>query len=116
MPARVAQGQETGLGRTGMMSVRRDELHRALKIGQCDRGILLRHFLIRPVIDAVGRELIPVARPVAAEPAIAVIDQQRPATGSWRFNSIGGLISGYLLHDFDYNWRRPRASAHAILG
>ena len=102
LAARVAQGQETGLGGTGLMSVGRDELHRALKIGERDRGILRRHFLIRPVIDAVARELLPVARPVAAEPAIAVIDQQWPGTDSWRFSSVGGRISGCLLHDFNY--------------
>ena len=116
MPRAWLRVRKLASARAGMMSVGRDVLHGALKIGQRDRGILRRHFLIRPVIDAVARELLPVARPVAAEPAIAVIDQQRPATGSRRFNSIGGLISGYLLHDFDCKWRRPHASAYAILG
>ena len=107
LAARVAQDEEAGLGGAGTMSVGCNELYRALKLGGRDRGILRRHFLIRPVIDALARELLPVALPVAAEPAIAVIDQQRPGTGGRRFNGIGGLISGCLLHDFNYNWRRP---------
>jgi len=50
-------------------------LHRALKIDGWDRRILRRYFLIRPVIDTVAGELLPVAHRVAAESAIAVIDQ-----------------------------------------
>jgi len=33
LAARMGQGQETGLGSGGVMSIRRDELHRAPKIG-----------------------------------------------------------------------------------
>jgi len=57
------------------MSAGRDELHRALKIGNWDRWILRRYFLIRPVLDTVAGELLPVAHRVAAESTIAVIDQ-----------------------------------------
>jgi hypothetical protein len=39
------------------------------------------HLLIRPVNDAVVGELVPIAHRVDAEPAIAVIDQQRSRTG-----------------------------------
>jgi len=64
---------------------------------------LRRYFLIRPVFDAVARELLPVTRPIAAEPAITVIDQHRPRAGA-RFSGIGGLISGCLWHDInDYS-------------
>jgi len=101
LAARVAQGQKTGLGGTGTMSVGRDELHCALKIGDWDCRISRRHVLIRPVIDAVTSELLPIAHRVAAEPAITVIDQQGPRTGSRRFNYSGGLFSGYFFHDFD---------------
>src|SRR6516225_6195000 len=97
------------------MSVGRDELHRVLKIGDWDRGILRRYYLIRPVIDAIARELLPVAHRVATELAIAVIDQQWPRP-SRRFNGGGGLISGRFLHDFDYDWRHSCASEHTILG
>ena len=115
LPARVAQGQETGLGRTGTMSVGRDELHRALKIGDWDRRILRRNFLIRPVIDTVASELFPVAHPVAAESAIAVINQQRPGTGNRRFRCVGRRISGCLLHDFNRDAANSRAVAFIMI-
>src|SRR5262249_34856093 len=115
LATRVAQGQKTSLSGTGTMSVGCDELHRALKIGDWDRRILRRHFLIRPVIDAVARELLPVAHRVTAESAIAVIDQQRPGTGNRRFNGIGRRISGCFLHDFNCNYR-GRLTRSTILG
>jgi hypothetical protein len=59
------------------------------------------YFLIRAVFDTVAGELLPVTRPVAAKPAIAVIDQQRPRTGGGRLSRICGLISGCLLHDIN---------------
>src|SRR5580658_4486061 len=80
LAARVVQGQETGLGGAGAMSIGSDELHRALEFGLRDRRILRRHFLIRSIFDAVAGEFLPVARPVAAEPTITVIDQPRPRT------------------------------------
>src|SRR5262249_60783459 len=99
LATRMAQGQKTGLSGTGTMSVGCDELHRAPKIGDWDRRILRRHFLIRPVIDAVARELLPVAHRVAAESAIAVIDQQRTGTTNRRFKAFGRRTSGRFLPD-----------------
>ena len=95
------------------MSAGRDELHRALKIDDWDRRILRCHFLIRPVIDKVAGELLPVAHRVAAESAIAVIDQQRPGTGNLR--CIGRRISGYFLHAFNRNCADLRALAYQNL-
>ena len=96
--ARVAQGQETGLCGACVMSVGRDELHRTLKLSLWDRGILGRYFLIRSVVDAVARELLPVPRPIAAESAVTVINQQRSRNGRL-CSGIGGLIFRCLLHD-----------------
>src|SRR5262249_6931194 len=112
---RVAQGQETGLCGTGTMSAGRDELHRALKISGWDRRILRRYFLIRPVIDTVAGELLPVAHRIAAESAIAVIDQQRPSTGNRRFYWISRRIPGCFWHDFHHNWTDSRALICTIL-
>src|ERR1700733_5440837 len=78
LAASVAQGQETSLGGARALSVGCDVLHGALKVSDCDRGILRRHVLVRPVIDSVAGELLPITRPVAAEPAIPVIDQSWP--------------------------------------
>ena len=54
--------------------------------------------MIGPVVDAVAGELLPIARPVDAEAAIAVIDQERQRTGGRLFRGRCGLISGCLLH------------------
>src|SRR5262245_2611976 len=97
------------------MSAGHDELHRALKIGGWDRRILRRYFLIRPVIDTVAGELLPVAHRVAAESAIAVIDQQRPGTGNRRFYCISRRIPGCFWHDFNHNWPHSRALTCTIL-
>ena len=91
---RMGQGQETGLGAARAPAVRRNELHRALKFRFRNRRILRQDLLIRPVFDAVARQLLPIARPIAAEPAVAVIDELRPRAGGWRFDGIDGLISG----------------------
>jgi hypothetical protein len=97
----VAQGQEAGLGGARIPSIGRDVLNGALKVGDWDRRILRRYLLIRPVVDTVARELPPVVRPVGAETAVTVIDQQRPWTGGRQIGSSGGLISGSLLHNFN---------------
>ena len=44
-------------------------------------GLSCGHFLIRPVFDTGAREFLPIARPLAEEFAIAVIDQQRTCKG-----------------------------------
>ena len=106
LAARMAQGPETGLGGAGAISIGRDELHRALEFGLRDRRILRRYFLIRSELDAVAGEFLPVARPVAAEPTITVIDQPRPRTSGRRFDDLGGLTSGCVWHDIDRDWRR----------
>ena len=90
LAARVAQGQEARLCGAGAIAVRRDVLHRALKLGLRDLGILRRDLLVRPVFDAVAGELLPIARPINAEAAIAVIDQQRPRTGGRLFAADAG--------------------------
>ena len=95
---RMAERQETRLCGAGAGSVRRDVLHRALKFGLRDVGILRRDLLVWPVFDAVAGELLPVARPIDAKPAIAVIDQQRPLTGGRLFSGGCWLISGCFLH------------------
>jgi len=59
------------------------------------------NFLIRSVGDTLARELLPIARPVAAEPAIAVVDQKRARAGCRWVRGCGGLIRGCLLHNFN---------------
>src|ERR1700674_892480 len=93
------------------MSVGRDELHRTLKLSLRDRGILGRYFLIRSVVDAVARELLPVPRPIAAESAVTVIDQQRSRNGR-RCSGIGGLIFRCLLHDITTTAAASRLGAY----
>src|SRR6476646_5344237 len=94
----MAERQKTRLCGAGAGSVRRDVLHRALKFGLRDLGILRRDLLVWPVFDAVAGELLPIARPIDAEPTIAVIDQQRPPTGGRLFGGVCWLISGCFLH------------------
>ena len=95
---RVAQGQETGLGGAGAAPIGGDELHRALELGFRDGRILGRDLLIGPVFDLVAGQLLPVARPIGAEPAIAVIDELRARAGGSRLGGVGRRISGVLWH------------------
>ncbi len=112
LAARVAQGQEAGLGGARALSVGRDVLHGALKVGERDRGILRRHFLIRPVIDSVAGELLPIARPVAAEPAIAVIDQSWPRTGA-RIDTVAEEFPDVSCMTLIYNEAEGDSMKHA---
>ena len=97
----MSKRQETGLGAAGAPAVRRNELHRALELGFRNRRILRQDLLIGSVVDALARQLLPIARPIAAEPAIAVVDEQRPRAGGRPFNRFDGLISECLLHDIN---------------
>ena len=103
--ARMGKRQETGLSAAGAPAVGRDELHRPLEFGFRNRRILRQDLLVGSVVDAFAGQLLPIARPIAAEPAIAVIDELRPRMGDWRFDGIDGPISGYLLHDINEGWR-----------
>ena len=103
--ARMGQRQETGLGAARAPAVGRDELHRALKFRFRNRRILRQDLLIRPVFDAVARQLLPIAGPIAAEPAVAVIEELRPRAGGWRFDRIDGVVCGWLLHNINDGWR-----------
>ena len=94
----MGERQETGLGAAGALAVGRNELHRALEFGFRNCRVLRQDLLIRSVFDALARQFLPIARPIAAEPAIAVIDELGPHAG-WPFSGIDGLISEYLLHD-----------------
>ena len=80
---RMGKGQETRLGAAGAPAAGRDELHRALELGFGDRRILRENLLIGPVFDALARQLLPIARPIGAEPAVAVIEELRPRAGGW---------------------------------
>ena len=88
------------------MSVGRDVLHRALEFGVRRSSDIAPPLPDTAGIRRVAGEFLPVARPIAAEPAIAVIDQQRPRSGGGRFDGLGGLISGCVWHDIDRDWRR----------
>jgi hypothetical protein len=59
---------------------------------------LRQDLLIGSIFNALARQFLPIARPIAAEPAIAVIDELGPHA-RWPFSGIDGLISEYLLHD-----------------
>jgi hypothetical protein len=83
-------------------------LHCALEFGFRNRRILRQDLLIGPVFDAVARQLLPIAGPITAKPAIAVIEELRPRAGGWRFD---GLVSGWLLHDINDRWRSLTLSA-----
>src|ERR1700722_16589547 len=95
----MAKGQEAGFGGPRVMPIGRNELDRALEIIRRDSGIVGAHFLIRPVVDAIARKLLPVKRPVTTEPAVTVIDQNRSWTIGPRLSSNSRWIFGVLLHD-----------------
>ena len=95
---RLRQRQETRFGAARAPAIGRDILHRALELGFANLRILLEDLLIGPVFDTLARQLSPIARPVAAEPAIAVIEEPRPRAQGSRFEGIRGLILGRLLH------------------
>src|SRR5262245_25705490 len=98
LASRVAQREKARLRCAGSAPGGCDVLHRALKLGFGDVGAVGRDFLVRPVFDGVAGELLPIARPVAAEPAIAVIDQDRAWTRSRRLCRKCWLVCGCLLH------------------
>ena len=102
---RMAERQETCLGAARLPAIGRDELHRALEFGFRNCRILGANLLIRPIVDAVAGQLFPIARPIGAEPAIAVIDEQWPSCGWGRFGGIDGLGFGWLVHDINGGWR-----------
>ena len=81
---------------------------RKLEFGFRNRRILRQDLLIGPVFDAVARQLLPIARPITAKPAIAIIEELRPPAGGGRFD---GLVSGWLLHDLNDRWRSLTLSA-----
>ena len=105
LAGRMAERQETGLGGAGAPAIGLDELHRALEFGFRNRRILREHLLIGPVVDAVAGQPLPIARPIEAEAAIAVIEESRACAGGRRFAGICGLSSGRLLHDINRGWR-----------
>ena len=111
----MGKRQETGLGAAGAPTVGGDELHRALELGFRDRRILRQDLLVGSVVDALARQFLPIARPIAAEPAIAVIEELRARTGGWPFNRIDGLVSGWLLHDIN-RALRPAHLVSALVG
>jgi hypothetical protein len=84
----MGKRQETGLGAACAPAFRRDELHGALEFGFRDRRVLRQDLLIRAIVDALARQLLPIARPIGAEPAIAVIDELRPRIDGWRLNGF----------------------------
>ena len=88
----MRERKETGLCAAGALAVGRNELHRALEFGFRNCRVLRQDLLIRSVFDAVAGQLLPIARPIAAEPAIAVIDELGPHAGCGRFSGIDGLI------------------------
>ena len=119
LAGRVAERQETGLGGAGAMPIGGDILHRPPEIGLRDGRMLRRDLLIGPVFDLIAGQLLPVAGPVEAEPAIAVINELRTLAGGWRFRSVGRLISGVLWHDIRDDWRRAdtrRARLRTTIG
>ena len=93
---RVAEREKTRLGGAGATPVRGNEFHRPPELSFGDRRMLRRDLLVGPVFDLVVRQLLPVAGPIGAEPAIAVIDELRArAQGS----GIWAVISGTLWHN-----------------
>src|SRR5277367_5909972 len=80
LAARVAQSEETRFGTARTAPIGGDVLHGTLELGERDFGILGCHLLIRSVPNGLARQLSPIPRPVDAESAIGVIDEQRPRT------------------------------------
>jgi hypothetical protein len=96
----MSERKETGLCAAGALAVGRNELHRALEFCFRNCRVLRQDLLIRSVFDAVAGQLLPIARPIAAEPAIAVIDELGPRFDGWPFSGFdGGAFPEYLLHD-----------------
>src|ERR1700690_1980024 len=97
----MGERKETGLCAAGALAVGRNELHGALEFCFRNCRVLRQDLLIRSVFDTVARQLLPIARPVAAEPAIAVIDELGPHAG-WPFSGVDGLISRGFLQTFSH--------------
>ena len=76
----------------------RDELHGALKFGLGYRRILRGHLLIGAVRHTLAGQLLPVARPVAAERTIAVVDEHWPVGVARRLAGAGPRIFGRQWH------------------
>ncbi len=112
---RMRNRQETGFGAAGAPAVGRDILHRALEFGFGNCRILRQDLLIGPILDAFARQLLPIARPIAAEPAVAVIDEPGPRARGWRFDATDGLFSGCLCHDIN-NAKRSAWFVGAFVG
>src|SRR6185437_2186595 len=96
LAARLREGEETGMRRARPLPLGRDELHRALKFRFRNRWVLRKNLLIGAVFDAIARQPLPVAGPIEAEPAIAVVDEPRARGRGRRFNQACGLSSGSL--------------------
>src|SRR6516164_8087886 len=111
LTASVTQREEARLGRARAPPIGSNELHRALKVGERYRRIPGRHLLVGTVRDTLARELLPVARPVAAEAAIAVVDQHRPGRAAGRISNAALRISGCRCHESHSNGNRSVATA-----
>src|SRR5579871_1296874 len=96
----VAQREKTRLGRAGAAPVRGQELHRPPELIIGDRWMLRRDLLVGPIFDLVAGQFLPVAGPIGAEPAIAVIDELRARAGGLRVSGgFGRWDSGAVWHD-----------------
>jgi hypothetical protein len=87
----MGERKETGLCAAGALAVGRNKLHSALEFCFGNRRVLRQDLLIRSVFDAFARQFLPIARPIAAEPAIAVVEAPGPHAG-WPFSRVDGLI------------------------
>src|ERR1700722_3440019 len=72
----MTQGEEARFRGARTASIGPDVLHGPLKFDERNLGVLCRYLLVRSVMDAIAGELFPVACPVDAECAVAVIDQE----------------------------------------
>jgi hypothetical protein len=81
LAARVAQRQEARLSGARHSSVGGNVLHGVPEVRWWDLGKLRCHLLVWSVADTVAGELLPIARPIATESTIAVIDEERVVCG-----------------------------------
>ena len=114
LAASVAQGQETGLGGAGNMSIEGNELHRALKFGLRDRRDIAPRLPDMVRSRRVARQFLPIVRPIAAEPTIAIVEELWTRVWRLALNRIGGLVSRWVLHDVNEGWRKLTLSAAGL--
>ena len=83
--AGMTQSKKSGFGSARDFPVGRYVLDGTLECGHRNFRKLGGDFLVRCISHAITGELLPIAHPINAEPAITVIDQKRQDADRGRF-------------------------------